>query len=504
MLPTPHLTSWPGRADAYWHRSFYLLSRQHWLTNLPKHALVYKLGVLGVVFSLLTLVSVALQPARSLAQSCSAKKILFVGSTAPLEARDEPLRIYLFALGNEVTVRSAAAVQPTDANGKDLIIISESAESVEVHTKLRDVALPIITWEGWLQDDLAMTGVSDSVDYGENLRQQTIRIVKPDHPLAAGLTGVVTTVTNDRNKFHWGRPNANATIVAVDVANAQHATIYAYEQGALMVGRVAPAHRIFIHNATGPNLSIDGWRLFDAAVAWAVDCNGPKPTATPTLVPTTFPTATPTVTTTATSTPSATPTFGVTPTASVTPTGTQPTPTRTPTATKTPQPVRLTIEKQDYLFVDADEDGFASPGDTLLYSIAVHNGDNRTITAIRVEDTLDGNTTLLAGTVRTDVGNVVTGNQPGDSTVVVDVGTLAANQSVKILFQAQIATSRNPAQIGNQAQLYYTAGEPSGQGQIASDDPDTPIDNDVTITVVGNPATQQPRRLYLPLIAKTT
>lgn len=455
-------------------------------------------------------VGATFQPAVSRAQSCSAKKILIVGSTAPLEARDEPLRIYLFALGNEVTVRSAAAVQPADATGKDLIIISESVESAQVNTKLRDVAVPVITWEGWLQDDFQMTGPTANVDYGENLRQQSILIVNPDHPLAAGFSGVVTTVTNDRNRFHWGRPNGNAAIVAVDVANGQNATLYAYEAGAAMVGMKAPARRIFMHNATGPNLSTAGWRLFDAAVTWAVGCSGTEATATPTLIATTFPTLTPTATPTPLTTPtaSATLTPDSTPTTGPTPTGTLPTPTRTPTVTRTPtptatpRPVRVTVQKQDYLFVDANEDGLASQGDTLLYAIELHSNDRQVLTDVTIEDTPDTNTMLLTGTVRTDAGVVRTGNQPGDRTVVVEAGTLTEKQTVKVLFQVQVQFSGNIRAISNQAQMQYTLEGPGGQGQISSDDPATPADNDTTITPVGNPADPGPWWLFLPLVAK--
>lgn len=513
MLPTVHPTDrvdCSGRTGARWYDTPHRLAWRAGRGRRFRPVRGFTLGLLSVVIGLcaITLGGAFVQPTVSLAQGCPVKKILFVGSTVPLEARDEPLYIYLSVLDNIMTVRSAAAVQAADANGKDLIIISESAESFQVQTKLRDVAVPIITWEGWLQDDLQMTGPSEGVDYGENLRQQAIQIVNPAHPLAAGLKGVVKTVTNNRNKFHWGRPNGNATIVAVDVDNAQHAMIYAYKAGDLMVGQVAPARRVFIHNATGPDLSIDGWWLFDAAVTWAVGCADTEPTATPTLLTTAIPTATPTATATATATATTAPNATATSTASVTPTGTLPTPTRTPTVTQTPlptstpRPVRLTIQKQDYLFIDANEDGFASAGDTLLYRITLHNGDNQKLTSATVEDTPDSQTTLLAGTVRTDSGQVITGNQPDDRTVSVAIGEFTAKQTVNILFQVQVNAGGNGGQISNQAQVRYAQDQPGAQGQIASDDPDTPLANDVTITPLGNPAAQLPLRLYLPSIVK--
>lgn len=442
------------------------------------------------------LLGFALQPTPLHSQSCPAKKILFVGSSVPLEARDEPLRIYLFALGHEVTVRSAAAVQATDANGQDLVIISESAESVEVNTKLRDVAVPIVTWEGWLQDDFKLTGPTANVDYGENLKQQTIRIVDATHPLAAGLSGVVTTVTNHRNKFHWGKPNGNAAVVAADVNNAQHTMIYAYEQGAQMVGLSAPARRIFIHNATGPNLTTEGWRLFEAAVNWAVGCSNPPLPATPTLLPTTVATSTHTPTPTPTATPTTRATKTATPTGGLTPTGTP-----AATATATP-PIKLAVQKQDLLFVDADEDGFASNGDMLLYIVNIRNISNGPVTGVVLEDIPDGNTTLLATTVRTDRGSVLIGNQPHDRYVIVNVGDLAAQQTARIVFQVQVQTDMTTVRLRNQAQVRYNSDDATGQAQQVSDDPDTPDANDETITPLGNPAAQTGQRMFLPVIAK--
>lgn len=438
--------------------------------------------LLGVV-----LIGIGLQPTPLHSQSCSAKKILFVGSSAPLEARDEPLRRYLFALGHTVTVRTAAAVQATDANGQDLVIISESTESVEVNRKLSELAVPIITWEGWLQDDLKMTGAATNSDYGENLKQQTIRLVDTTHPLAAGLAGVVTTVTNNRAKFHWGKPNGNATVVAVEVANAQHAMIYAYEQGAQMVSMSAPARRIFMHNATGPSLTTEGWQLFEAAVNWAVGCSNPPLPPTPTLPPTTIATntATPTATEAATATPTAT------------------TPAPTGIATTTPTPERkLTVQKQDLLFIDSDEDGFASPGDRLLYIINLHNTSDNMVTGVVLEDVPDSNTTLQATTVRTEQGAVLIGNQPQDRYVIVNIGDLAAKQRVRIVFQVQIQAEATIVRLRNQAEVRYTKEDASGQAQQLSDDPDTLPTNDETITPLGDPATQASQRLFLPLIAE--
>ncbi|MEZ4732693.1 MAG: DUF11 domain-containing protein [Caldilineaceae bacterium] len=487
---------------------------------LPGMTVWYRGWYPGLLFGLLGLwiFSMGLRPPALLAQSCTAQNILFVASSSTtLEPRDEPLVVYLRALGHQVTIRSGAALQTADADGKDLLIVSESVESVEVERKLRTVAVPLVTWEGWLQDDLGMTGTAEYGDYGENLFQQDVYVVNPKHPLADGLSGVVTTTTTKRNKFHWGIPNANAIIVAVDVRNDQQATLYAYEQGAQMVGLTAPARRVFLHNAAGLDLTIAGWRLFDAAVDWALGCTGSEPTATPTSTPpptatgtptataviptpssTASTTATPPVTTTATVSRTPSPTSTATATETATATAT---PTATPTPIATAAPISLAFQKQDLLFIDADEDGFVSNGDTLLYVLTLRNEGTTAVTSIALQDVPDPNTKLIAGSVRTDRGVVELGNQTGDTQVVVALGDLAGQEATRLLFQVQVQAMEQITTLHNQAQVRYAHSNPAGQGEQMSDDPDTTEGNDATVTQT-NQSISTLQQIYLPMIAR--
>ncbi|MEZ4868006.1 MAG: hypothetical protein R3C14_42150 [Caldilineaceae bacterium] len=446
-----------------------------------------------------------------LSDSCTGKNILFVGSSSPLEARDQPLQIYLTALGHAVTVRSARNVESNDGTGKDLIIISESSESVDVNTKLRDVAVPIVTWEGWLQDDLQMTGQRVDEDYGEVLREMRISIIRPSHPLAAGLSGVVKTVRTRSNKFHWGFPTSSATIVAVDVNNGNRAMIYAYEQGAAMEGLNAPARRVFIHNATGTNLTAQGWKLFDAAVDWAMGCIGaeapatatstPQPSLTATLLPTQFATVTATPSPTATSDRNTRPTRTPTPTRTPKPTKT-PKPTTTPTATAISAAPQFTISKRDFLFIDADEDGLVSTGDTLLYTLELANTGTTAVTTLEVEDAPDANTTLVAGTVSSGSGVVTEGNGSEDRRVLVTFSELPAGEQRRILFQVTVNQGVTAPSIRNQAFVRYATTEPGGQGQLTSDDPDTQTPNDATDTPIGAAGADGALQIYLPVIQR--
>ncbi|MDY7077535.1 MAG: pre-peptidase C-terminal domain-containing protein [Chloroflexota bacterium] len=142
----------------------------------------------------------------------------------------------------------------------------------------------------------------------------------------------------------------------------------------------------------------------------------------------------------------------------------------------------LEAQKSDALFVDADDDGTPSPGDTLLYQVTIINSGNTEATNVRFDDTPDPNTDLVIGSVQTSQGTVTNGNNPGDTSVSVKVGTIPGGGSeVNISFRVVIT---NPlplgvTQISNQGVISSTELPPE-----PTDDPDTPTDDDETETII--------------------
>jgi regulation of enolase protein 1 (concanavalin A-like superfamily) len=269
--------------------------------------------------------------------ACYGKAILFVGSSVPLEARDQALVNRLTGQSHTVVARSQSDAQTSDAAGKDLVIISDSVTSTSVNTKFRDVIQPVMNWEPSLYDDMMMAGPTFGTDYGDQSSQTSLAILDPAHPLAAGLAGGPQT-TNSAELYFWAAPGAEADKVAAISGDASRISIFAYEAGQAMVGMNAPGRRVGFFNGYGGDFTANGWALFDAATTWAMNCLAPTPTPVP-------PTATATntqVPPTATWTPTLTP---VPPTATATNTQIPPTATWTqtntpvpPTATNTPTP----------------------------------------------------------------------------------------------------------------------------------------------------------------------
>ena len=98
----------------------------------------------------------------------------------------------------------------------------------------------------------------------------TLSIVRPDHPLAAGLSGTVR-VAAAPDRCSWGRARADAVKIAIVEGDDARAAIFAYDRGSAMPGGIAPARRLslFLFDHTAGTLTPEGWALFDAGVEWS-------------------------------------------------------------------------------------------------------------------------------------------------------------------------------------------------------------------------------------------
>lgn len=155
-----------------------------------------------------------------------------------------------------------------------------------------------------------------------------------------------------------------------------------------------------------------------------------------------------------------------------------------PTVTTVAAAPRMIASKRAIHLIDANSSGVPSPGDTLLYTVSLTNQGNTAGTAVFVNDLLDANLTLIAGTVQTSQGMISSGNGPGDTSVVVDVGTLPGGGATALISFRALINNPLPANVttvSNQA-LVTGANFPT----LLSDDPTTLSVNDPTVTVVAS------------------
>ncbi|NWG75478.1 MAG: hypothetical protein HXY24_12855 [Rubrivivax sp.] len=204
------------------------------------------------------------------------KVALIVGNPANLNSSDAGVKTRLEAYGFEVYAMDDGATQAGDVDGMALIVISATVSSGNAADKFASVPIPVLNWEVNVQDDFLMTWNATGVDLGETGNQTNLVIVRPDHPLAAGLPAETHTVVTVPQTFTWGWPDINRAVVVATLADApERAGIYAYDTGQLLVDGMTPAPARRVHFFMQENafawLSEKGLRLFDAALGWTLN-----------------------------------------------------------------------------------------------------------------------------------------------------------------------------------------------------------------------------------------
>ena len=151
-------------------------------------------------------------------------------------------------------------------------------------------------------------------------------------------------------------------------------------------------------------------------------------------------------------------------------------------------PANLVVTKSAVLATDADNNGVPSPGDTLQYIVAINNNGGSAATAVAFTDTLDPNTALVLTSTKT--GQTTATITETSSSVTVDIGTLEAGTSHSICLVTFMVTISNPLPAGinvisNQGTV--TATGSGGPILVVTDDPNTAVPNDATLTTAYAP-----------------
>ncbi|MDX2007577.1 MAG: S8 family serine peptidase [Meiothermus sp.] len=198
---------------------------------------------------------------------------LFVHGGASPNANDDLLISRLQSLGYSVTPREDKKARTADATGRDLVLISATASGGDVNTKFAAVAVPVVVWRADVFDEMGLTAAGQS---GTTDKLTQVSLVNGTHPLAAGLSAPSNPAVYTAGEwFSWGVPGSGAVVVGRMANNAAQANLFAYDTGAQMVGRTAPARRVafFMRDNQASKLTPVGWNLFEAAVTWAVSGN---------------------------------------------------------------------------------------------------------------------------------------------------------------------------------------------------------------------------------------
>ncbi len=133
-----------------------------------------------------------------------------------------------------------------------------------------------------------------------------------------------------------------------------------------------------------------------------------------------------------------------------------------------------------YMTTQDSTGGSVVPGDVLEYTVTLENIGDATGTGIVFDDDPAGHLTLIPGTVETSAGTVITGNDPSDTGVTVEVGDLVPSQRTTITFQARVSEDVPiGGLISNQGRVRM-----DGYPDEVTDNPSTASPDDATEVVV--------------------
>ena len=138
----------------------------------------------------------------------------------------------------------------------------------------------------------------------------------------------------------------------------------------------------------------------------------------------------------------------------------------------------------DALQADADGNGLVSPSDTIRYTAVVTNSGDQAPVGVVFTAPVDEAAALVVGSVTTTAGTVTVGNAAGDTSVVVDVGSLGGGTELTITWDVVIADPFPEG--GNTITAQATVSSP-GLTDLLTDDPAVPGLADPTLTTVSLP-----------------
>jgi Subtilase family len=234
--------------------------------NLQTYLLNGSVGILGG-YKMVDMVSTL----RQMPDFKVKKALMVVGSTT-LNAGDAAVKTRLEGLGYIVTLKTGTASLASDANNKDLVVITSTISSTDVNTKFRNVTAPVIVWESSLFDDMGMVDLQANT--GLYSAENNINVTGT-HPLTAGLLTGTYAAYSSPDIVHWGKPAASAIKIATLSSNSSLTTNFAYDKGTQMVGMTAPGRRIalMLGDNGASKINLAGSFLFNAAITWAVSGN---------------------------------------------------------------------------------------------------------------------------------------------------------------------------------------------------------------------------------------
>lgn len=189
------------------------------------------------------------------------KAMLVVGDKQKLNTDDQRIKSRLEQnLGFIITPFSDDEVtSPQMANAYDLVLVSSTVDPGVLGNDIQAAKVPVFTWDTFMYSKL---GLGSSVGFTEGAISE-LAFTDSNHPMAANL-GLSASLYKIAQPLPYGNPGTGAIVIA---EAEDKPVLFGFEAGGSIASRrvAFPLRDQFTHLLTD-----QGWKLFDAAVIWAL------------------------------------------------------------------------------------------------------------------------------------------------------------------------------------------------------------------------------------------
>ena len=203
------------------------------------------------------------------------KALLVVDSPSGMSDGETIVEEVLQERGLVVTV--GASTGPASlAAGQNVVVVSDTAGAGDFVPIFGSVAVPMIVFGNSAFQTLGWTASSSAK--GTVASTTSVTVVNVTTPLSSDLTAGLSfpmILSTTSTSLYWGTPGGAPLTIASIMGSPTELIDFAYEKGAATATGTAPARRIALGWKTSAvqNLTIDGFKLFSAAIDWTAGSN---------------------------------------------------------------------------------------------------------------------------------------------------------------------------------------------------------------------------------------
>jgi len=203
------------------------------------------------------------------------KALLVVDSPSSMSDGETIVEEVLQERGMVVTV--GASTGPASlAAGQNVVVVSDSSGAGDFVPIFGSVSVPMIVFGNSAFQTLGWTASSSAK--GTVASTTNVSVGNVATPLASDLTAGVSfamILATQSTSLYWGTPGGAPINVASVMGAPTELIDFAYEKGSAMATGTAPARRVGLGWKTNAvqNLTIDGFKLFSAAIDWTAGSN---------------------------------------------------------------------------------------------------------------------------------------------------------------------------------------------------------------------------------------